>query len=205
MWNWWFSRTLREGGAVLTSRFSLQCPACGRGSQRGPGGQRWYWLLLMPALVIAPSAMAATVYRSVDDDGVVVFSDQPPAAGTDADILHIPVSPSQADAAERLQALRQSNDRLAQARREREAARARAAAPSIRYTAPVGVAADARGPLPQPVRALWPFRFPGTHYAGPLRPRPAPGPVSPAPVPPGFRVIQPGNQQLMRPIVSSRD
>lgn len=131
----------------------------------------------------------------------MVFSDQPPASGTDADVLHIPVSASQADADARLQELRATNDRLAQARREREAARASSPEPTVSYTAPV-VSTGIPAAVPaQPVQTLWPYPFPRRHYFGPLRPRP----VRPVRVPAGFKVIQPGNQQLMRPIVSSRD
>jgi hypothetical protein len=157
-------------------------------------------------MFLVPVASATTVYRSVGVDGVVVFSDQPPASGTDAEVLHIPVSPSQADADARLQELRAANDRLAQARREREAARAASPEPTVRNTAPVASTGIPAALPAQPVQTLWPYPFPRRHYLGPLRPRPGlPVRVPPARVPPGFKVLQPGNQQLMRPIVSSRD
>ncbi len=161
--------------------------------------------MLLAAFLVVPIASATTVYRSVGDDGVVVFSDQPPASGDAADVLHIPVSPSSADADARLQALRETNDRMAQARRERESARAATRQPTVRYTMPVSAPGTPLAFPAQPARALWPYPFPRRHYRGPLRPRPGAPDYTPVRAPPGFKVIQPGNQQLMRPIVSSRD
>lgn len=157
-------------------------------------------LLVMAALSLPHPAAATTVYRSVGDDGVVVFSDQPPAAGTTADVLEVAVSTAHVDADERLRELRATNDRLAQARRRREAARAGSADPVIRYTAAPAEPDRGTDFLSRP-HVLWPYPAGRARYRGPLRLRPAP----PVAVPPGFQVIQPGNHQLMRPIVSSRD
>ena len=152
-------------------------------------------------MLALPIAAETTVYRSVNAQGVVVFSDQPPAAGTATDVLHIAVSPqSAADAKARLESLRASNDRLARARRAREAARAGSAAPAISYTAPVAIPAPPTVVVHGSRYPIWPPGPARLIYRGPLRHQPGA-----APVPPGFKVIQPGNRQLMRPIVSSRD
>ncbi len=153
-------------------------------------------------MLAQPMAAETTVYRSVNAQGVVVFSDQPPAADTATDVLHIAVSPqAAADAKERLETLRASNDRLARARRAREAARADSAAPAVSYTAPRGTPAPPTVVVHGSRYPVWPLAPPRTIYRGPLRHQPG---ATPAP-PPGFKVIQPGNRQLMRPIVSSRD
>jgi len=72
----------------------------------------------------APLA-ATTVYRSVDDQGVVHFSDSRPD-GRPADILHIDTPPAQpvADQQQRLRELRDTTDRMVADRRARERHRA---------------------------------------------------------------------------------
>lgn len=69
---------------------------------------------------------ATTVYRSVDAQGVVSFSDQPPAAGQPAEQLVIDTPTPQLSAADeqRLTAMRETTDRMAADRRERELHRA---------------------------------------------------------------------------------
>jgi hypothetical protein len=77
--------------------------------------------LLLFALTALPAA-ATTVYKSVDTNGVVSFSDQPPASGSDVEVLELNISSRQASAldSERLDAMRATTDRMAKDRRERE-------------------------------------------------------------------------------------
>jgi len=196
VWNWWSSKTGALRAAETRRRRSVRRLGI---DDAEAVGRCMLLLLLVPAVLTGSATAATTVYRSVNEDGVVVFSDQPPASGA-ADVLQIPVSPPAADAGDRLESLRASNDRLERARHEREAARAGSSAPSIRYTAPVDVPVTTTAVVPGPQFLTWPYAFPRPVYRGPLRP-----PHQPARIPPGFRTIQPGNHQLMRPIVSSRD
>lgn len=152
---------------------------------------------LLPCL---PGAQAepTTVYRTVDAQGNVTFSDQPPADGS-AEVLSIDVPPAADPAAleQRLEALRATTDRMAADRRARETRRAELAA--ARRAAPQ--------PEPDPVprtRAVpatpW-YGWPGYRPSWRPAPRVRPHPVRP-PLQPGIPLEN--NQQLMRPIVSSR-
>ena len=153
-------------------------------------------LLLLVAIVVP--AAAQTVYKTVED-GVVTFSDTPPAEGSAEEVtLRVPPPAEDAALQERLEAMRESTDRMAADRRAREKHRAELRA--LNTPAPEIIVHE------QPVAAwtggFWPS------YRPPLRPRPPhrPGPPGfrpppaqlPAP-PPGWSVIKPGNEQLMRP------
>ncbi|MFN2288144.1 MAG: DUF4124 domain-containing protein [Chromatocurvus sp.] len=192
VWNWWFSRAgVSSGGVAVPPLVS------------GPFVSGLLALILCPALGVADT----TVYRSVGDDGVVVFSDQGEASDPGTEVLNIPVSTVQVDAQARLKELRATNNSLERARRARERARATSssAAPTVRYTAPPD-GRRAGSPTPQSEYPVRPYLWPRNFYRGPVRPQSVPpGRVPPDRVPPGFKVIQPGNQQLMRPVVSSRD
>lgn len=158
--------------------------------------------VLAVAVVCTPGAAAAaqTVYRSVED-GVTTFSDTPPADGA-AEVIDIEVPPRAEDGLleSRLAEMRETTDRMAEDRREREQQRA------ILRTA----RADAKEPPAPPAEpsvvwagGYWPtFGRPGFRPRPPFRPPVRPRP--PARVPPGWSVLEPGNAQLMRPIVSSR-
>ncbi len=118
--------------------------------------------------------------------------------------MHVAAGAATADAAARLRELRLTTRRMVEARREREAERAAARPPTIRYTTNRDFPARQTATSPQPAPVLWINPRLRGMYPGPLR-YPQHRPVSPVRVPPGFQVIQPGNRQLMRPIVSSRD
>ena len=80
------------------------------------------------AALWTPLAFTATVYKSVDEYGRVTFSDQPPETAATVEVLEyrVPeISRSALDTA-RLEAMRETTDRMAADRREREIARARA-------------------------------------------------------------------------------
>jgi hypothetical protein len=81
---------------------------------------------LLVALGCAPPAFADTVYKSVDESGVVSYSDTPPAGGETVETLVIDVeAPALFEAAqEQLQALRETTDRMVADRQQREKHRA---------------------------------------------------------------------------------
>lgn len=86
-------------------------------------------LLLGLALAVGGgAAMATTVYKSVDAEGRITFSDQPPPAEQLVEILDydVPQARRSAEDTERLEQMRETTDRMAADRREREAARAKA-------------------------------------------------------------------------------
>lgn len=71
------------------------------------------------------AGMATTVYKSVDENGVVSFSDSS-TLGEEAELVHIATPPAQpaGDQAANLEAMRETTDRMAADRREREKHRA---------------------------------------------------------------------------------
>jgi hypothetical protein len=147
-------------------------------------------------LAFSLQGLADTVYKTVDEQGVVSFSDTPPeAVEQPVEILEIatpePVDPEAYE--ERLQAMREATDRMAQDRREREKHRA-----ELRELA-------AREQAQRPVQVQYPIVE--QYYPYPVRLRP---PYRPPWRPPGHYPphrptpqITPGNNsQLMRPLVS---
>jgi len=82
------------------------------------------WLLSLALLCTSPT-LATTVYRTVNENGSVTFSDVPPASGS-VDIIEIDPPPQQPDdkQQQRLEDMRATTDRMAQARRAREKHRA---------------------------------------------------------------------------------
>ena len=82
--------------------------------------------LILPLLLMIAPAHATTVYKTVDAEGKVTFSDQPPAASQVAEILHFNSPEPVADHVlrERIELMRQATDRMVADRLAREAARA---------------------------------------------------------------------------------
>ena len=169
---------------------------------------RVLWLFALLLLRLSPvQAEPTTVYRTVDAQGTVTFSDQPPA-DAQAQVLSIEVPPPAEPGLleERLEAMRETTARMAADRRARESQRAELAAARQPEPQPGTAAGTAAGTMPRtlvvPTAPLygWPA------YHRPWRPRPPvrPHPVQP-PLLPGQSVAPlQNNQQLMRPIVSSR-
>ena len=81
----------------------------------------WKFLIL---LVCLPCS-AATVYKSVDEQGRVTFSDSPPSQAVSVELVHIQVqAPAEPELyLQRMEAMTEVTDKLAEARREREEAR----------------------------------------------------------------------------------
>jgi hypothetical protein len=147
-------------------------------------------------------AQTATVYRSVDEQGVVTFSDQPPA-DSPADVIEIDVAAPEPDPQleARLEAMRETTDRMAADRRERE-----------QHRAELRALAAQDNPPPSEPETLVVERYLPTFVGGwqrpPLRPHPPYQPL-PAPYRPGLksgaRDALAGNRQLKRPLLSSRN
>lgn len=180
--------------------------------------------LCLFAILLSATALWAsdsTVYRTVDEAGVVSFSDTPPAGVEDVETLHINTpDPGQTEEyRQRLEDMRETTDRMAADRREREKHRAemrrlRAASQAQPdhgdYQYPDRYYADYPGYYSY--RGYRPWR-PGRPYRPgyPLRPdhpnRPDhPGlrpPLRPEPLPQA-QINTGSNAQLMRPLVSPR-
>lgn len=75
---------------------------------------------------VLPAAAATTVYRTVDDKGVVSFSDTPPDHGVPVETVELVTPAPQPDALqqERLEEMRATTDRMAADRMAREKHRA---------------------------------------------------------------------------------
>lgn len=167
--------------------------------------------ILACVFLLSPSLLAQTVYKTVED-GVTSFSDSPPDAGA-VEVLSIEVPPVSDDGMleERLAEMRDTTDRMAEDRREREKHRAELRELQQTPALPAVAAEPATGTM----TTTWQGEYwPG--YVRPIRPRPPmrphpPGRPQPLPQPlphtqsvPGWSVMQPGNSQLMRPVVSGR-
>ena len=89
------------------------------------------WMLAV-ALAYALPALGATVYKTVDADGKVSYSDTPPPQGVAAEVIETrdAYAGPDPDTAERLQQMRETTDRLRADRLEREQARALPPAPA---------------------------------------------------------------------------
>ena len=157
-------------------------------------------LLALGLLLAGQIAGATTVYKTVDARGRVSFSDQPPASDAAVEVLDYSmptVRPSPMDTA-RLEAMRETTDRMAADRREREAHRAK-------LRAEARAAQAAANPAPAYDDYYYPYRTvarrggvlrPGLGHP-PLRPRP------PIARPPGLKPpLRPGLPRATRDIAS---
>ena len=159
--------------------------------------------IVIPVCLVFCSAagLATTVYKTVDENGVVSFSDKPPAEN--AEVLKISTPPPQApeEYIANLEAMRETTDRMARDRREREKHRAELKEIAARDAA--------RQAQQQPIYTDY---YPG--YSGayrnrgrpPYRPgyRPKPEhPIVHPPLRPAPGPFRPLNSQLMRPMLPS--
>lgn len=156
-------------------------------------------------LVLIPIASAQQVYKTVDENGVVSFSDTPPADEQEVEVLQIDAPPAQApeDHLEQLNAMRETTDRMAADRREREKHRAELREINARSQQ----AAEPQVVEYRNTTDYWPvYGAPVYGHPGrpPYRPGYRPKPEHPIARPP-VRPAAPGgsNSQLMRPILGS--
>jgi Domain of unknown function (DUF4124) len=163
------------------------------------------FLLMFSPLVLGQQA---TVYKTVDEQGVVSFSDTPPADAADAEKLQIdtPVPQPTGEYEKNLEAMRETTDRMAEDRRAREKHRAEMRELAAR--------SGSQGQAAQP--AQYDHYLPSYSYSSsghyrpgrpPWRPGYRPKPEHPIARPPHRPVQRPehtrptqGNAQLMRPI-----
>jgi hypothetical protein len=149
-------------------------------------------------LVFAVPTPAATVYKTVGADGVVTYSDTPPAEEVEVETLVIDVqAPELSESAhEQLEAMRETTDRMVADRQQREKHRAEmrklqieseSGTQVIDYTAPASDNGIYSGYYPYRV-----YRPHGGYRPGPVHPiaRPPLRPVAPVPEP---RSISPGH------------
>jgi len=146
-----------------------------------------------------------TVYKSVDEEGNVTFSDSPPADAKVTQELRVE-APQPQSAGEQQQALedmRETTDRMAADRRERERHRAEMKEINARS----GVAASTGAEPPSSTYDDYYQTVPGytvrsRYYSGPHRPGYRPKPEHPIARPPLQHQGLTNNRQLMRPMVS---
>ncbi len=162
-------------------------------------------LLLSGVLAFACAATAGptTVYRTVDEQGVVGFSDKPPADPAAAEVIAVnpPRAAPAAESLQYLEAMRETTERMAADRREREARRDAARERSVDRA----VAAEERQ-APPDVRYEYiylPTRAPFRPWRSGLYPPHRPYPVPQRPLPEGgIKAFgPPANSQLMRPLL----
>ncbi|MEH6585926.1 MAG: DUF4124 domain-containing protein [Halioglobus sp.] len=164
-------------------------------------------LLLALLLFSCLTAQAQTVYRSVDETGAVSFSDTPPENDKDAEEVSLNVvAPQDPEAYQQnLDDMRETTDRMAEDRREREKHRAEMRELAAR-TAPQQSQPQQQNLVDQ-YSTSWGYE--GSYYNRPGRPPWRPG-YRPKPEQPIYRPpLQPqprhpleGNSQLMRPMLS---
>jgi hypothetical protein len=163
--------------------------------------------LILLLLIACSTAGAATVYRTVDENGVVTFSDTPPSVEVPVETMEIDTPAPQDPAAhqQRLEDMRETTDRMAADRRERERHRAELREIDARtqaYQTPAQPVYDPYGSyLP-----VYGRRSYSGHYRPPWRPGYKPRPEHPIARPPlrPSHYAAGGNDQLMRPMISSR-
>ena len=172
---------------------------------------RLQWLVIALWLTLTGAAALAqgtTVYRHVDQNGVVTFSDTPPEGEQDAETLNIATPAAQDPDAylENLDAMRETTDRMAADRREREKHRA-----EMREINQSNQPSQGSQVVEyREYSDYWPV-YGGPVYGGGGRPPWRPGyrpkpehPIARPPYRPSPQGIQPGpNSQLMRPILSN--
>ncbi len=167
-------------------------------------------LLLILSVYSAMAAAQATVYKTVDEHGVVTFSDTPPAGGEEAERVEINAPPpsSTGEYEANLEAMRETTDRMAADRREREKHRAEMRELQARTDA------YQNSPEPEPYNYDRYVTGYGTGWGNyrpgrpPWRPGYRPRPEQPIARPP-HRPVPPvrptdNNSQLMRPITGRR-
>ena len=152
------------------------------------------WVLSL--VLVGTLASAETVYKTVDEQGVTSFSDTPPEGQAKVEVLNIDVPPPQDPETykEQLAAMRETTDRMAEDRREREKHRAELRAEKAKEQ-----------PQYSYQQNPYPYYY-GSGYRRVVRPpwRPKPElPIYRPPIHPDLINIDAPNSQLMRPLVSS--
>ena len=154
-------------------------------------------LIFLILLMWAAPGLATTVYKTVDENGVVSFSDTSTEAG--AEVLEITVAPPRSveNHLKNLEAMRKTTDRMADDRREREKHRAQLKEMEARSVPPL-----------QPAYNEGATVISGGYYYPPGRPPWRPGyrpkpehPIVYPPLRPDSNAFRGANSQLMRPML----
>lgn len=164
-------------------------------------------LLALGVLAKALDASAndtTTVYRTVDEQGVVSFSDEPPVVDAAEELtIEVPAQRDDPAARQRLEAMRETTDRMAADRREREKHRAEMREIAARDEDDV----EAQSRPPTATDYDWYYPATGINYY-PWRPVRPPRhhwpPQQRPPLAPGIDTeawSRSHNSQLMRPIL----
>lgn len=159
--------------------------------------------LVIPVYLLfcSVAGFATTVYKTVDENGAVSFSDK--SSAEDAEVLKVSTPPPQApeEYIANLEAMRETTDRMARDRREREKHRA-----ELKEIAARDAAQQAQN---QPIYTGYYPGYSGAYrYRGrpPYRPGFRPKPEHPIAHPPlrsDPGPFRPLNSQLMRPMLPS--
>jgi len=156
--------------------------------------------LIALSFVYCMAVGATTVYKSVDENGVVTFSDTLPEGDVQVEILEIEAPPPQDPNAyqEELEAMDEATGQMVADRMARERHRAELREIEARTEAYRGLPET----VDEPYNRYLPL-YTDRRYRIHRRPEWQRGPEYPAAGPP-LRPVEPGpNDQLMRPIVSS--
>ncbi len=160
----------------------------------------------LPALLLLNSAvaLATTVYKVVDDNGVVSFSDTPQTQ--DADVVTISAPPPQSPEATsaNLEAMRETTDRMAEDRRERERHRAEQKALAASTAATQAPVKPIYNDDYYPVNSRSNRHHGRAPYHPAYRPKPEHPIIRPPLAMPDGNSFRPLNSQLMRPMLPRR-
>jgi hypothetical protein len=163
--------------------------------------------LLIFTLLCSAHAVSDTVYKSVDENGAISFSDVPPENGDETEKLQLvtPQPSSSGESLANLEAMRETTDKMAADRREREKHRAEMRelqASKQSQTASSTDYVDDYYPMTTGYnnRRYYNHRPP---YRPGLHPKPE-QPIARPPMRPRSAGSGSSNSQLMRPITSSR-
>ena len=166
--------------------------------------------LVALAVLCAPLATAQTVYKTVDESGAVSFSDTPPSDNVEAETLEIRTPPPSSDSQQQanLEAMRETTDRMAEDRREREKHRAEMREIQARTNTETADNGNTRDYYDDyyPTYTGYNNRRYYNHrppYRPGVKPKPE-HPIARPPMRPTPRDAGSNNSQLMRPIVSNR-
>lgn len=150
------------------------------------------WMLSI-ALAGAFPAQGATVYRTVDAGGKVSFSDTPPPPGSATEVIEMRDTHAGPDpeAAERLEQMRATTDRLREDRLAREQERALPPAPAYPGYPEPAQEDSARRDEAQPWLLPYYPPYRRWHGGGDHRPWPRPPYAEPEPLPSGSGALSP--------------
>ena len=153
------------------------------------------------------SAQGQTVYKSVDESGNVTFSDTPPADSKDVEQIQVqaPAPQSSGEQQQALEDMRETTDRMAADRREREKHRAEMKQINARSTAAAPTGSEQPDYSYQDYYSTVPgYGVRSRYYTGPHRPGYRPKPEHPIVRPPLQHPGTSNNSQLMRPMLSGK-